>query len=131
MFINGANIIQYDSDSRYPNRPRNLPSARGRDENESGLDAGHSSRRALPSRRGRSAYATRTRTLSTHLHSRVQQSGPRSGGGQSTGGGRVPDIGAGLPWHHDAGSESRISRRSARSIRGTAPAHAPGEDLSL
>src|SRR5260221_10547744 len=79
IFINGANIIHHDSDSRYPNRPRNLPSARGRNENESGPDAGYSSRRAIPSRRGRSAYATRTRTLSTHLYSRVQQSGPRSG----------------------------------------------------
>src|SRR5258708_6797411 len=104
IYINGANMIRHDSDSRYPKSPRNLPSARGRDENESGPHAGYSSCRAIPSRRGRSAYATRTRTLSTHLHSRVQQSGPRSGGGQSPGGGRVPDFGARLPWHHDSRS---------------------------
>jgi hypothetical protein len=41
------------------------------------------------------------------------------------------DFGAGLPWHHDSGSESRTSRCPARSICGAAPAHTPGEDLSF
>jgi len=72
-------------DSRYPNRPRNVPSARRRDVNESSSDAGHSSCGAIQARRGRahvagqSAKPSRVRVWAWHWSRAARAWDSRSG----------------------------------------------------